>query len=199
MKNSHVLGDSFLMQMLYSLRLGDGSYITQGVNYNLYVSSISLQYVVFKKTILERGGVITQTLRETKSGFKSSSVVYAFGARVHPLISEVATMSIIDILKSLDVEGLALYFLDDGTFHQRKHFGHLYCNTFTDEEVETLIETLFKFYPVKRCVVRYDRKKDGRVYPYVYIPVPVMNAFKEDIKSLIGKYELTDYKYKIGE
>ena len=199
MKNSHVLKDTFLMQMLYSLRIGDGSYITQGRDYNLYVSSISLQYVVFKKTILERSGIITQSLRESKSGFKSSSVVYAFGTRVHPLISEVANMSISDIVKSLDHEGLALYFLDDGTFHQKKHFGHLYCNTFTSEEVEILIDTLFKLYPVKRCTVRYDRKKDGRVYPYVYIPVPVMNEFKEDVKSLIDKYELTDFRYKIGE
>ena len=198
-----LLGDSEpLMQILYSLRLGDGSFVTQSQttkNYYLMVSSVSLQYVSFKKTMLERFGVITQSLRESKSGFKSSSIIYSFGTRNHPLISKVASMSVKEVVSSLNKEGLSLYYLDDGTFHQKKHFGHLCCNTFTSEEVESLIDVLFRLYPIKRCSARYDRKKDGRAYPYVYIPVSVMREFKKDIKSTIDKYELTDFKYKIGE
>ena len=201
MKNVREFSDS-LMQLLYSLRLGDGGFVTQSertLNYYLMVSSVSSQYLVFKKTMLESGGVVTRPLKEAKSGYKSSSVVYRFETRNHTLISAVARMSVKDVVTSLDKEGLALYFLDDGTFHQRKHFGHLYCNTFNSDEVNTLIEVMFKFYPMKRCAIRYDRKKDGREYPYIYIPVPVMAEFKKDVKAVIDKYGLTDYLYKTGE
>ena len=107
-------------------------------------------------------------------------------------------MQICDILHNLDKQGLVYYFLDDGTFHQKKHFGHLYCNTFSDEEVETLIDVFYKFYPQKRCSKRIDKKKDGRQYPYIYIPVVVMNEFREDIYNFLTENDIVSLKYKIG-
>ena len=107
-------------------------------------------------------------------------------------------MSTIEILHKLDIQGLVYYFLDDGTYHQRKHFGHLYCNTFSDDEVEVLIDVLYKFYPQKRCTKRFDRKKDGRQYPYIYIPVVVMNEFKKDIKNFLEENNIDSLMYKVG-
>lgn len=192
-------------QLMYSLKLGDGCFITQckDVNnpkptYNLTTSSINLDYIVHKKTELERQGIFTQPLRNSKSGYKEDSVIYTFGTRIHNHISQVALMSNTDILYKLDKQGLIYFFLDDGTFHQKKHFGHICCNTFTEEETETLIEVIYNLYPQKRCTKRTDKKKDGRQYLYVYIPVVVMNEFKKDIQRFLEDNNITSLMYKVG-
>lgn len=192
-------------QLLYSLKLGDGGFVQNStgerfgrVTYSLLISSINLDYLVHKKTELERQGIFTQPLRTAKSGFKEDSIIYVFGTRVHYHITKVANMKISDILHKLDIQGLVYYFLDDGTFHQKKHFGHLYCNTLNDEEVDILINVLYKFYPQKKCVKRIDKKKDGRQYPYIYIPVVVMNEFKKDIEKFLKANEINSLIYKVG-
>ena len=192
-------------QLLYSLKLGDGCFVTQckdennpKPNYYLMATSINLDYISHKKSQLDKLGVTTQPLHTGKSGYKDTSIIYSFGTRNHYLISVVGNMRTIDILNSLNVEGLIYLFLDDGTYHQKKHFGHIYCNTFSDEEVETLIDVIYKFYPQKRCVKRIDRKKDGRQYPYIYIPVAVMNEFKKDIQQFLEENNISSLKYKVG-
>lgn len=192
-------------QLLYSLKLGDGGFVTQckdksnpKPNYYLQVTSINLDYISHKKSQLDVLGVFTQPLHIGKSGFKSTSIIYRFSTRNHHLISRVGNMNTIDIINSLNIEGLTYLFLDDGTFHQKKHFGHIYCNSFNDEEVETLIKVMYKFYPQKLCVKRVDKKKDGRQYPYIYIPVIVMNEFKKDIGKFLEENHIESMKYKVG-
>lgn len=192
-------------QLLYSLKIGDGCFVTQckdesveRPNYYLMANSINLDYISHKKSQLDKLGISTQPLHIGKSGYKDSSVIYNFGTRNHPLITKVGNMSITDILKSINVEGLVYLFLDDGTFHQKKHFGHIYCNTFSDEEVELLINVMYKFYPQKRCVKRLDKKKDGRQYPYIYIPVVVMNEFRKDIQKFLEENNINSLMYKVG-
>ena len=193
------------LQLLYSLKLGDGCFVTYStgkrfgtINYSVQCSSINLDYISHKKSKLDKIGVVTQNLRLSKSGYKKDSSVYVFGTRNHQLLTKVGNMSVLEILDNLDIEGLVYFFLDDGTFHQKKHFGHIYCNTFTDEEVEKLIDVMFHFYPQKRCVKRIDRKKDGRQYPYIYIPVVVMNEFKKDIQNFLEQNEIHSLMYKVG-
>lgn len=192
-------------QLLYSLKIGDGSFVQNSTGerfgkatYSLLINSINLDYLVHKKTELERQGIITQPLRTAKSGFKENSIIYVFGTRIHNHITQVAHLSITEILHRLDVQGLVYFFLDDGTFHQKKHFGHIYCNTFNDEEVELLINVMYKFYPQKRCVKRLDKKKDGRQYPYIYIPVVVMNEFRKDIQKFLEENSINSLMYKVG-
>lgn len=193
-------------QLLYSLKIGDGCFVTQckdksnkRPHYYLKSMSINLDYLSHKKSEIEKLGIITQPLHTGKSGYKESSVIYNFATRNHYLISKVGNMSVTEVLNKLNKEGLVYYFLDDGTFHQKKHFGHLYCNTFTDDEVQTLIEVMYKFYPQKKCAKRIDKKKDGRQYPYIYIPVVVMDEFRKDVKDFLEKYEIKSLMYKVGE
>lgn len=193
-------------QLIYSLKIGDGCFVQNSTGerfgkatYNLLINSINLDYLVHKKTELERMGIITQPLRTAKSGYKEDSIIYVFGTRIHHYITSVANMKTVDILHKLDKQGLIYYFLDDGTFHQKKHFGHICCNTFNDEEVETLIKVMYKFYPQKLCTKRIDRKKDGRQYPYIYIPVVVMNEFRKDIYKFLKENHIESLLYKVGE
>ena len=192
-------------QLLYSLKLGDGSFVTQckdksnpKPNYYLMATSINLDYISHKKSQLDHLGIITHPLHTGKSGYKDTSIIYNFSTRNHHLISRVGNMNTIDIINSLNIEGLVYLFLDDGTFHQKKHFGHICCNTFSDVEVETLIKVMYKFYPQKLCSKRVDRKKDGRQYPYIYIPVAVMNEFRKDVGKFLKDNHIESLMYKVG-
>ena len=194
------------LQLVYSLKLGDGCFVKNSSGerfgtstYYVQCSSVNLDYISHKKSILDKLGVYTRPISDKgKSGYKKDSKIYYFWTRVHPLITKVGNMSVLEILDNLDIEGLVYFFLDDGTFHQNKHFGHIYCNTFNDEEVEKLIDVMFHFYPQKRCVKRVDRKKDGRQYPYIYIPVVVMNEFKKDVQKFLEDNEIYSLLYKVG-
>lgn len=75
---------------------------------------------------------------------------------------------------------------------------HIYCNEFSVEETNKLIEKFYQLYPIKACSFRWDKKKDGRKYPYIYIPVKTANVFKEDIKDFLLTNEINSMLYKVG-
>lgn len=192
-------------QLLYALKVGDGCYVKNStgkkygrIAYYVMSNSIHLDYVSHKKSILEKNGIYVRPIHTAKSGYKESSVIYTLETRCDEMLNLVGAMSIDEVLDKLTKEGLIYFYLDDGTYHQRKHFGHIYCNTFSESEVDHLIYILYKFYPYKRCAKRYDRKKDGRSYPYIYIPVSVMNAFKVDVEKFLIDSDLQSLMYKVG-
>lgn len=186
-------------QILLSAKLGDGSYAKcpTNINYCFRFTSYKLDYISHVKSQIDKLGYYTGNLATTKSGFKKGSFGYTFSTRVHPYFTKIALMSISEALDLITKLGLCYLFLDDGSLHKHKFFGHIYCNSFNDAEVEKLIEVMYKYYPQKKCSKRIDKKKDGRKYPYIYIPVQVMNVFKEDVKKLIDKYELHSFDYKV--
>ena len=188
------------LQFLLSSKLGDGCYVkhTSGSCYLQFVS-FHLDYITLMKSNLDSNGIKTSNLRIQKSGYKKDSSGYAFTSRIDERIKEVYEMSVIEVITNLNAEGLCYLFIDDGSFHQRKHFGHIYCNSFSDEEVEALINKIYELYPDKKCSKRLDKKKDGRVYPYIYIPVSVMNTFKKDLEEFIRSKEIYSFLYKVGQ
>ena len=63
-------------QLLYSLKIGDGSFVQNSTGkrfgeatYCLLINSINLDYLVHKKTELERQGIVTTPLRNCKIRF----------------------------------------------------------------------------------------------------------------------------------
>ena len=187
------------LQVLLSAKLGDGCYVEQSGRHYLQFVSYHLDYITHIKSKLDSKGFYTSNLRIQKSGYKKDSFGYAFSTRIDVRLDSVAEMSVLQVLDNIDIEGLCYFFLDDGSFHQKKHFGHLYCNTFTDIEVDKLVQVFYKFYPQKLCKKRIDKKKDGRSYPYIYIPVAVMDSFRIDLKKFLMKYDLQSFYYKIGQ
>ena len=193
-------------QLLLSQKVGDGCFITQvkekdgKENYYFSSNSINLDYINFKKSVFDSiDGMHTHNIREGKSGYNSTSKIYSFDTRNHALISLVGRKKTLEVLDELNKIGLIIFYLDDGTYHQKKHFGHIYCNTFSDEEVDRLIKKVYYFYPQKLCKKRYDRKKDGRFYPYIYIPVCVMDEFKKDIERFLVENKIDSMLYKVGK
>lgn len=189
-------------QVLLSSKLGDGGFVKQGKYSNSYYMTFTTYHYDYACHIynkLKSLGIFVSDIRTIKSGYKEGSHGYTFSTRIHPLLNKVGNISNKDAILKLNKEGLSYFFIDDGSFHQKKHFGHLYCNTFSVEECESLIEVMYKYYPSKRCSIRFDRKKDGRKFPYLYIPVCVMNQYKLGVLDLIKRNRIYSFMYKVGQ
>lgn len=193
-------------QLLLSGKIGDGCYVTQTseklrfgeYRYSMSFTSKNLDYLAHKKLELKKLGVVTGKFKKVESGYKKGNFSSVFYTRVHPYLTKIGNISILECVNNLNMKGLIYYYLDDGTYHQKRHFMQLYCNTFNEEEVNALIEKIYEIYPIKRCSKRWDRKKDGRKYPYLYIPVSTSNIFKEDVKNFLINNDIPSMLYKSG-
>ena len=185
-----------LKQLLLSAKLGDGCYIKQRVNASLSFNSVALNYLIHKKIILEKNGINTSHLSYGYSGYKLKKKIPRFYTKVDERLTEIYNMSKLECIQQLNKIGLIYLYLDDGSIHKRNGTGHIYCNSFSIEETETLINKIYELYPIKRASINYDRKKDGRCYPYVYIPKIVMIDFVKDVKNFLNKYDINDMLYK---
>lgn len=200
-----VLKDTRITQLLYSAHIGDGCYVKNStgekfgyVSYCLNYISYDLRYLTYKRDLFITNGFSCSNYRITCSGYKKNSFGFNFSVRSFGELNKVGAMSKIDVISRLNKFGLIIYYLDDGSYHQKRNFGHLYCNDFTPEEVDSLVEKVYELYPIKKCAIRLDRKKDGREYPYLYIPVSTMKVFKEDVFSFLKRNRLNSLYYKAG-
>jgi len=194
------LESSRVQQVVISGKLGDGSLVCQSKkkgNYCIMFSAVHLDYLLFKRDVLQLF-VKATNVSIGKSGYKVGGIHYRFSTRVHPMISAIGNLSISECIEQMSLMGLVMFYLDDGTYHQRKHFMNLYCNTFSDKEIAELIAKIYQFYPVKICAKRWDRKKDGRKYPYLYIPVSTANMLKKDVAQFLLENEIYSMLYKVG-
>ena len=189
-----------LSQFLYSSKLGDGCFYRrkESHTYLFQFTSYNKEYIDFMHKEFDKLGYFPQSIKRVYSGFKNSSEGYYFHTRVHEDFNYVSSLSIKEAISMLDKEGLIFYYLDDGSYHKNKNFGHIYCNTFTVDEVNCLIDKIYELYPIRKCTIHWDKKRDGRKYPYIYIPVSVMDAFKSDIKNMLDICDLKSFYYKIG-
>ena len=187
-------------QCLLSSKLGDGGFYLNGkTHYFLFVSK-EKDYLMYKLNQLREAGIPMKDspVGITKSGYKEGNFSFSFITRNSEKLSKVALMSVREAVDAMSLDGLIMFYLEDGTFHQRKHFMHIYCNTFSVEEAQYLIEKIYSLYPIKKCAIRWDKKKDGRKYPYLYIPVSVANVFKEDVKTFLEDNKIYSLLYKVG-
>lgn len=103
------------------------------------------------------------------------------------------------IIDNLDYFGYLMYYLDDGAYHKAHRTMHLYCNSFTDSEVDYLIQKIYELFPIKPCCKRVDKKKDGRSYPYLYVPVDTVKAIIAYYKDfMLNEPLLHCMLYKLG-
>lgn len=187
-----------LYQLLLSLKIGDGGYVTQskGKTYHLTTNSVNEDYVLYKQHKLEQNGIITRTRHNLYSGYVKDKRLFGFFTHIDDNVSKVGNMSVKDVLNDLDLLGLIYYYLDDGSLHKTKHFMHIYCNSFTVEEAGLLIEVLYKYFPQKRCALRWDKKKDGRSFPYLYVPTCVAREFSIAVRQLLIDNNIHSLLYK---
>lgn len=187
-------------QLLISGKLGDGCIVRKSSTAKAIImfNTISMDYLIHKKVILEKNGIGTSNIHYGMSGYKKGRKIPRFSSHVDTRITKVSEMSILECINKLDKIGLIYLFLDDGSLHQKRRFGNLYCNSFKEDEVEALIQKIWELYPIKRCSKLFDKKKDGRVYPYITIKRDTMEAFLIDLQNFLNKYEIKDMFYKAG-
>jgi hypothetical protein len=187
-----------ICSVLLSGKLGDGGIYKSSANcFALYVS-VNLDYLQYKHNVLVRNGIKCADITTQNSGYKQGAKSYTFRACVHPTITRVHELSISKTISILTKRSLIQLYLDDGSFHKKKHFMHIYCNTFTVNETEQLADKIFELYPIKRPSLRWDKKKDGRKYPYLYIPTTTAREMREDVLEFLQKHNINSLMYKTG-
>ena len=188
-----------LYQLLLSLKLGDGCFITQrktlSKTYYLKVNSINSDYLGYKESVLNKYGIATKPIK-CQSGYNKESNIKGFTTLTVSEVSEIGNMSISNIIKDLDILGLTYYYLDDGSLHKHKHFMHLYCNSFSIDESKELVDKIYEIFPQKKCSLHFDRKKDGRVFPYIYIPCSVSKVFTLYVRKFLLDNDINSMLYK---
>ena len=163
--------DNNAMQMFLTSRIGDGCCTATSNGAFIVYSSILKDYMLYKHKIASAvvacGNV---TGSDNSAGFNKKGIIYHFRTHVHKDLGRVAEMSRLDIIKKLDYFGFMLYYFDDGSYHKAHDTMHIYCNSFSADEVEELKHKIFELFPVKECRNRIDRKASGKQYPYLYVP-----------------------------
>ena len=184
--------------IILNAKLGDGGIVHQGhTNAYMRFTSTNIELLNLKREMCKEYS--PSNFREIESGYtKGKRGIFTFYTRSHEDITKVYYMSYAECVRMLEKEDLIMWYLDDGSFHQKKHYMHLYCNMFNEEETNLLADRVFELYPIKRPVMLWDRKKDGRKYAYLYIPVATATAFKKDVREFIEKHELPSLLYKVG-
>lgn len=182
--------------ILISGCIGDGHLIHDSKEFRMSFSSIKLDYITYKRDLLMTKFYVSKLWTKKGSGFKKENITYEFATGSSKEITRLAKMTKTEIINLITKEVLVLYFLDDGTFRRNKNQIHLYCNSFSEQEASELADKIFELYPIKKCSIKFDRKKDGRCYPYLYMPVATTKEFIKDVERFLKTNKIYDMYYK---
>lgn len=188
-----------LYQLLLSMKIGDGCYVTQRIGlektYRVQTNSTKEDYLRHKEMVLNKYGLSTRKIT-CVSGYKSTSNIVGFTTHVADETTTVGNMSKTDVIRELDVHGLIYYYLDDGSLHNKKHYMNIYCCSFSDDEAMELIHRIYDLFPQKRCSLLHDNKKDGRVFPYIYVPTVVAIEISASVREFLIDNNISSLLYK---
>lgn len=183
--------------MAKNAKLGDGCIVKQSKNASLMFMSTDLSLIELKRNLCEIEGFELGKIGTQKSGYGGTKTIYKFSTCVNEEITRVADSSVSDVIKTLDKVDLFLWFMDDGSWHKRKHFMNLYSNMLNDVETNELIAKISDIYGISPKVVK-DRKKDGRSFNYLYFPRELVKRFRPEFKEYVIGYGLESMYYKFG-
>jgi hypothetical protein len=180
----------------FNARFGDGSLRKQSPrgNYEIDFVSTSLDYLTWKRDLcvdLKPSVIGTQT-----SGYGGKKPIYKFGTRVSVLLTNLAELSLKEMLESMDMLDLVLWYLDDGSNHRVHGTAHLYSNSFDLAENELISEHIYRVLGIARPVIRIDKKKDGRQFYYQYIPRIAAEVLMIEAEKFMNTNGITSLLYK---
>lgn len=170
------------------------------------------EYFKFKQKIL---GVNNVTESIGKSGFADTKIYRGGIKSDFHIMKTLYEDKCIDENNKLNITqnfcdrlsplSLAIWYLDDGTCKHLQNEVYNYSNkinklpsveistnSFSQEEVELLSNTLKNKFNIDNTI-RIDKKKDGRCYPYIFIPVKSTPIFMK----LISPYVPECMRYKL--
>lgn len=185
-KTKYIPNDDQL-QLILGSALGDGS--LQKVSNNNYEFRIKfthsdkqINYLKFKQKILN-----CKEPYIIKSGYTQQDNIYTTNSNVFLL----PYSSKIDFINHLDLRGLAILYMDDGSKLSKYDYSgtHISCNSFSLEETNALIDKLKEFGINSTNV---PRKRNNKIYNELHIDSNNAKIFFEKI----APYMHTDCYYK---
>ena len=177
------------LQIIYGSALGDGSLekslANKNCEYRLKITHCDKQfnYFKFKCDMLH----ITNT-RKMKSGYTNKLNINQGITKMFILDKP---LSKLDIIKRLDLRGLAILYMDDGSkLSSSDYYGvHISCNSFNEDETNALIQKLLEYnvYSVNK-----PQNRNGKSYNEIHLNTENAKLFFE----LIAPYMNIDCYYK---
>lgn len=187
-----------LMHLLLTARLGDGSFqdTANGEKSSVKFMGTDELWIRTKAELLDLSYKVRVRAQHKNAWGKKDifHVQTAFSTEIKKL----RELSTLEVLEAFDEEDLVIWYLDDGSFHKRKRFMHLYCNQLNQVEAEQLIKKFEGLYGIAPKL-RTDKKKDGRSFFYIYLGTELTKVFGSSVKAFIHKYSLDTLLYKVGE
>lgn len=101
-------------------------------------------------------------------------------------------------INQLSQDDFWLWLLDDGSFHKTKRFYNLNSHCLTRAENIELSWYLWHSLGIETRVY-FEKKKDGRLFWYQYIPRAQAESLIPEFKEFIKLHNLIGYEYKVGE
>jgi hypothetical protein len=181
-------------------KLGDGCLqkSSETSNARAAFTGKDISWISFKRDLAIKEGFEVSQLVSAYSGYKKNMSMVRFSTKTDVRLTYVANTNTVDVLDSLNKKDLIMWYLDDGSWHKTRKTMHLYCNMLNDKELCSLMTRIYFMYGIEPRR-RVDRKKDGRVYPYLYFPRLLVERFKKDVQAFLIENQLESLYYKIGE
>lgn len=188
------MSKSLIERLALNAKLGDGTIRKQNNAYSMAFTSTSLDYLMYKRSICSE---YTPTkLRTQKSGYLGKKIIYVFSVRHTQEAKICYELSNGEAIETIDSVDLAMWILDCGSVHTRHGTLHLYCNSLSSDETLGLIDKVYDLYPIKVSKLCFDKKQDGRSFPYIYIPRITAEAIQVDIENFLNLNDIMSLKYK---
>lgn len=178
------------MNINLNAKFGDGciSLLRSG-NYQLSFSSTNQSLIRYKATLL---GSNVRPRKQSPKAYGSKDLWYT-----------VKTVPGFDLdvgllIEQITIEDFILWLLDDGSYHKRAGFMNLCSHALSRSENILLSFHLWHSLGIESRVI-YEKKRDGRIFWYLYIPPAQVDSIKPDIKRFMVVNSITGLEYKIGE
>lgn len=169
---------------------GDGcATLMKSGNVCLKFSSSCKQLIEYKTTLL--GSKVHSRNQDPRAWGKK--LMYFTSLTVPAFCMDKATR-----IKDITMSDFILWYLDDGSYHKSRHFMNL-CSHALGYELNLILQKHLQDKLKIKSTVASERKKDGRVFYYLYISTRSVRFLKPLIREFILTQGITEMLYKIGE
>jgi hypothetical protein len=180
------------LQVLISGFFGDGCFKTALSGHAQFsTNSIHKEFLEYKIELL--GDLVRKSGINTRinKGYKIGDI-HSFSCSTSMDLAFLKSVKTDIKLSLLNDLGVALWFYDDGSLHHKNGFYNLNTHAFSEEDQIKYFLPFFKEYIGYEPKILKDRKKDGRVFSYLYFNR--MASF--EIAKILNRHRIDCFSYK---